>query len=244
MRNVRYQIVGNIVNTPGANLQPIRTSHLKDEAYTRLKAAIVSVHLPPGAALIEARLAEQLGISKTPIRHALIRLEKEGFVSTVPFKGTFVLYVTSDDMRELFEVREAYERAGARLAVQRASDDELSELRGILDETRRAAHSGELEASFPLIQAFHRRFMEIARSPRLLAAYGDVDSQMERIRIIAGHIPGRVDVSVDEHSRVLAAIEARDAGAAERAVHDHLTSLLAAYLDAMASQNIAQRDIL
>src|SRR4051794_1573230 len=105
MRNLRSQTTDAGRETSHTGLQPIRSNHLKDQAYLRLKDAIVSLQIPPGTPLVEARLAEQLGISKTPIRHALIRLEQEGFVHTVPFKGTFVHYVTADDMRELFELR-------------------------------------------------------------------------------------------------------------------------------------------
>jgi len=236
MRNLRSQTIDSVSDTSHGRLTPILTNHLKDEAYIRLKAAIVNLRLPPGTPLIEARLAEQLGTSKTPVRHALIRLEKEGFVHTLPYRGTFVHYVTADDMRELFEVREALERAGARLACKRATPEEIDELRSILAETCGAIQRGDLEAAFPFIHRFHIRSMEVARSSRLMAAYLDIDSQMERIRIIAGHIPGRLDVSAQEHARILDAVEARDEQAAERAVHVHLGSLLDAYLRAVSNQ--------
>ncbi len=90
---------------------------LKDKAYHAIKAAILSLKLKPGDPLVESDLAQQLGISKTPVRDALLELEREGFVTKVPFKGTYVTEITLKDVREVFQVRAVLEGLAARLAA-------------------------------------------------------------------------------------------------------------------------------
>src|SRR5260370_14810230 len=148
MRDLRYQV-------REASLEPIRSSQLEDEAYLRLRDAIITLHLAPGAVLMPSRLAAQLGISKTPLRHALIRLEHEGFVETIAFNGTFVRDVTIRDMEDLFELREALERAAVRLAIARAGEANLVQLQGIAEEADPLLQAGGSEAILPLIHSSH-----------------------------------------------------------------------------------------
>ncbi len=240
MRNFGSGISDAESGTGNDSLQPIQIRHLKDEAYHRLKEAIVSLQLPPGEFLVEARLAQQLGVSKTPVRHALIRLEKEHFVHTVPFKGTYVHGVTEDDMRELFELRLALEQAGVQFAVARAELSDLQEVRRVLDQTREVIQGNDPDAAAPYIQRFHVLLMQAARSGRLMGTFSDIDSQMQRMRILAGHIPGRLETSLREHEHILNAVEERDDVAAVAATRDHLNSLLADYLNAVAAQTAGQ----
>lgn len=234
MRDLRYQVSEPL-------LQPIQSSQLEDEAYIRLRDAIITLQLAPGAVLMPSRLAAQLGISKTPLRHALIRLEHEGFVETIAFKGTFVRDVTVRDMEDLFELREALERAAVRLAIARAGEENLARLQGIVEEADLLLKAGDSEAILPLIQRFHLACVEAAHSPRLAASFHDVDAQMERLRYIAGHIPGRVAVSLREHRAILEAVQARDERRAEEAVHSHLCSLLDAYRAAAQGRDTGPR---
>lgn len=238
MRNLRLQTTDPLSRTPEARLTPIHTTHLKDEAYIRLREAIVTLHLPPGAPLVEANLASQLGTSKTPVRHALIRLEKEGFVQSTPSRGMTVHHLTVCDMRELFEFREALECASARLAVERASRSELAALRDTLTTMRTLSERGATDEMVPCIRQFHIQMIGLAHNGRISATYLDLDGQMERLRHIAGHIPGRLDISMEEHGRILEALERQDGPAVDRAIRDHLASLLTAYLDAVADASV------
>src|SRR5437762_8309628 len=107
-----------------------------DWVYEELKSAIVDLRLAPGDPLREATLADQLGVSKTPIREALTRLEQEGLVETTSFKGAVVSGYSSADLEEIYELRELLEGAAARAAATSASEETLDRLAGIVAESR------------------------------------------------------------------------------------------------------------
>ncbi|RIK34323.1 MAG: hypothetical protein DCC52_00995 [Chloroflexi bacterium] len=106
---------------------------LKDHAYQRIKDAILNLQLKPGAPLVEADLAEQLGVSKTPVRDALLELRREGLVTKIPYSGTFVSEITGKDIREIIQIRAVLEGLAARLATPHLSDAALEYLGGLID---------------------------------------------------------------------------------------------------------------
>lgn len=207
------------------DLPQLRSRHLKDDAYEVILDAITSLKLPPGAMVIEGRLARSLGISKTPVRSALVRLEQAGFVRTVPFRGTFVSDVTLRDVREIFHVRASLEELAIRRAVEEASAAELGALHGIIDAAAAAFDSDELRESVDLIREFHETVIGLSRNRWLADIYGALAHHLTRIRNICGQVPGRVETSMREHRSVVTAMEARDADAAVAALRSHLASL-------------------
>jgi DNA-binding GntR family transcriptional regulator len=213
------------------NLRPLALRHLKDEAYDVLKAAITSLALPPGAPCMEAEMAAQLGISKTPVRHALARLENEGLVTTIPFKGTFVRGVSLEDVNEIFDIRRGLESLAVRIWVERVPASEINELKRIIERTEAAASREGFDAAMASIREFHDVLIARTGNERLVAIFGMLDDQLLRVRNICGHIPGRIEQSCVEHRAVIAALEARDAGAAEEETQRHLDSLFHSYSD-------------
>lgn len=220
-----------VTTTPNFGLRKLLQRHLKDEAYEVLKSAITSLALPPGQPCMESELAAALGISKTPVRHALARLEREGLVVTVPFKGTFVRDVTVDDVREILEVRGGLEPLAVRLWIERVPREEMGRLREIIDSAERLAHAGAFEAAMNAIRDFHEVLIGRVGNQRLTAIFTTLEDQLVRIRNICGHIPGRIEQSCREHRETVEAIEARDVARAQRACLNHLTSLLASYTE-------------
>src|ERR1043165_1005282 len=109
--------------------KPLTPRQLKDQAYAVIKEAITSLRFQPGAAIAEAQLAHSLGISKTPIRMALVRLEHEGFVETRRASGTFVRRMIFEDVREIFEVRLALEQCAIARLAEAATPPQLEVLR-------------------------------------------------------------------------------------------------------------------
>lgn len=199
---------------------------LKDKAYAAIKEAILSLRFEPGMPLVESDLAQQLGISKTPVRDALQELEREGFVTRVPFKGTYVTDVTVPDMVEIFQLRAVLEGLAARLATPALSQEELDRIERNLTAAEAALAEGDLACCSEHGQCLHVTILDKAGNERLTSITHNLDDHVKRFRIISDRISGRLDRSVKEHRRVQAAFSQRDPAAAEAAMRDHLFSVL------------------
>ena len=202
------------------------TPSLKHKAYASIKDAILTLKLEPGAALVEGELAEQLGISKTPVRDALQELEREGFVTRVLFKGTYVTDVTMSDMTEVFQLRAVLEGLAARLAAPHFSQADLKQLELSLTRAEVALAQGDLALCSQLGQAIHLAIIDKAGNDRLAWIIHNLDDHLRRFRILSDRINGRLNRSVQEHRRILAGLEQRDSAGAEQAMRNHLFSVL------------------
>jgi len=199
---------------------------LKDKAYTAIKEAILSVDLEPGAALVESELAEQLGISKTPVRDALQELEREGFVTRILHKGTYVTDVTLKDLTEVFQLRAVLEGLAARLATPLFTAAELDRIAADLAAAEHALAAGNLTLCSQRGRRLHFAIIDKADNQRLVVITHNLDEHVQRVRVLSDRIFGRLAKSAQEHRRVLAALLSRDAGAAEQAMREHLFSVL------------------
>jgi DNA-binding GntR family transcriptional regulator len=199
---------------------------LKDQAYLAIKRAILSLQLKPGQALVEADLAEQLGISKTPVRTALHELEREGLVNKVLYKGTYVAEITLRDVREIFEIRAVLEGLGARLAAPAFQDADLAQAREILRLMEAALDMGDKDLASQYGQRFHESILQKADNQRLQLIVHNLDDQVQRFRLLSDQIRGRLRRSLGEHKVVLEALEQRDPDLAEESLKAHLHSVL------------------
>src|SRR4051794_28645655 len=138
-------------------------SSARAQAYDRLREAIVTLRLKPGERIADGRLAQELGVSRTPVREAILQLADEGLVDVVPQHGTFVAPISLEAVREAQFVREALEVAALREVVERITDAELAELDASL--TAQAEAEGDPARFYALDEAFHRRLMEISSFP-------------------------------------------------------------------------------
>ncbi len=211
-------------------LAPIKSVHLKDVAYEALHSAITNLDLMPGQAISENMLVEQLGVSKTPIRAALGRLEAEGMVETVPFKGTFVSSVDDEDARDLIELRTALEVASATAACERATDEQLEELRQFARTAYRQEAAGEHESALNDIGEFHDRLVRLSGNARLESAYSALKGPIKRIRALSGAEPDSINASSGDHEKIVEAVAARDAELSALLVKEHLHRVLDLYL--------------
>jgi DNA-binding GntR family transcriptional regulator len=200
---------------------------LKDKAYAAIKDAILTVRLQPGMPLVESELAQQLGISKTPIRDALQELEREGFVSRALYKGAQVTDVTVKDIVEVFQLRAVLEGLAARLVAPLFLDEELDRLSGILSSAEAALEAGDRKLCSAEGRKLHFAIIDKAEADnlRLASITRNLDDHVLRFRILSDRISGRLDKSVVEHRRVLDALYRRDSLAAEKAMRDHLFSV-------------------
>jgi GntR family transcriptional regulator, rspAB operon transcriptional repressor len=196
-----------------------------DWVYEELKSAIVDLRLAPGDPLREATLAEQLGVSKTPIREALTRLEQEGLVETTSFKGAVVSGYSRQDLIEIYELRELLENAAARVAAESMPDADRDRLGRICRESRKLAKGGDAPGLAALISAFDDVLFDQVSNSRIRALIGNLRAHLTRIGQLTAEIPGRIEASVDEHEKILEAIAARDPDLAERRMSQHIRSV-------------------
>jgi len=203
---------------------------LKDRIYGELKRAITAIDIYDDDAehrLDERQLSEELGVSRTPVREALCRLENEGFVRTIPRRGAFVARKSRKEVLEMLVVWAALESMAARLVTERASDEEIASLRRLFasyDGDKVYAHIDEY--SDTNIE-FHQALFRISHCDLLGELTENLFIHMRSIRRRTIHEDNRATRSIKDHLHIIEALEARDADLAERLVRQHTLDLAA-----------------
>ena len=198
---------------------------LTERVYATIKEAILGLDLPPGIALVEDDLARQLETSKTPVRDALLALERDGLVVKIPYKGTYVSNVSQKDTTEIFELRAVLEGLAARLATRSFSPRELDEAEKLLDSADEARMQGDSESASKFGAAFHNLIHYRAENRLLIPILEKLDVQLRRLRHLSDLVSGRLDKSGCEHRQILAALRTGDPLLAEAAMRNHLESV-------------------
>jgi DNA-binding GntR family transcriptional regulator len=209
--------------------------------YDRLKRVLQDGSVSGGSLLTEADLARQLGISTTPVHEAVVRLAAEGFVQTLPRRGLRVVHLTPKDIAEIFEVREALEAEGVRLARMRASDKELAELQKYVVAGQAALDADDYPAFNVADVALHDALAAAAGNRRLQQSVNELRVWVQRIRFATREhrfgLEGRPATALAEHTQLVTALSRRDA-AAEDVIRKHISSLKDEILEHMARHNI------
>lgn len=195
-------------------------------AYEKIKQAILTFQFLPNQALVEGELAAQLGISKTPVRDALMRLEKEGLVTRVPYKGTYVSDINNQDMANIFQIRIVLEGLAVRLAVEALDEEDFSRMQVLITEHARAIHDRDVLATSRINSDFHNVIIQHCSNERLIQMLHNLDDHLKRYRLLSISQGMRSDKSVPEHQAILDAAQKRDADAAELAMKQHLFSAM------------------
>jgi DNA-binding GntR family transcriptional regulator len=203
-----------------------------DWVYEELKTAILDLGLPPGEALREATIAERLGVSKTPVREALTRLEQEGLVETTSFKGAVVSSYSRRDLVEIYELRLLLEGAAARTAADSISDQDLQRLETLVAESRRLRDRGDMAGLAQLLGDFDSVLFAQVKNQRINALTANLRAHLNRIGQLTADIPGRLETSVEEHESIVKAIRDRDPDQTERAMRSHIKSVMEDQLEA------------
>jgi DNA-binding GntR family transcriptional regulator len=202
--------------------RPPRRGTLADRAYRSVRDAIMRGELPTGSALPETDLARRIGISRTPVRQALGRLLQEGLVEIGPRRQVIVRGFTPQHREEILVLREALESVAVRRACDVIDADDVDYLRLLLIRQRRAARENRHEDFLDLDEEFHLKIADGARLPILYSFLGQLRGFVRVARLGAVRPPAAMAQVVDEHERVVDAIERRDAEAALAALTDHL----------------------
>jgi DNA-binding GntR family transcriptional regulator len=220
---------------------PARAS-LVEDAYRAIRLRILDNIYPPGQQKLESALAEDLGISRTPVREALIRLANEGLVEVVPRHGMRVLPVSPDDMREIYEVLKALESAAAETLARRRPTD--AELRPLVEATRdmaRMLKADDLDAWAAADERFHQGLVELAGNRTLIDAVARLADRAHRARLFTLRLRPKPVNSTREHMALLERIRAGDAvGAVEvnRAHRERATGELIAIFERYRLQHL------
>lgn len=179
-----------------------------DDAYTKLKAEILENRLPPGFQATEPEIALRLGMSRTPVREALLRLEADGLVAMKPRRGARVLPLSIDDMREIYEILTALEpEAAAELAKRRPDARELKPLSDATNDMEKALGNDDLDAWAAADDRFHRELLVLHDNKRLTDFVMSMFDQAHRARMITLRLRKPPKQSTQDHRDILRAIE-------------------------------------
>ncbi|MBI5968840.1 MAG: GntR family transcriptional regulator [Deltaproteobacteria bacterium] len=201
------------------------TLSLGNQAYQEMKRIILKRQIPPGGKLNEGELAKTLGISRTPVREAINRLEKEGLVEIFPQRGAFVVQFSEKDVYELFLIRENLEGLAAYLAAAKMNERHQAKLNSCVqgfeepfseEDTRRYAREDF---------KFHQTIVAISEARRLINLISTLHDHIRMFRLTTIGLSGRMKASLAEHRQILAALEKRDPEESEQRMRQHIRNV-------------------
>ncbi len=195
---------------------------LVGQVYQELREQIVGGKLAPGAPLVEAKISEELGVSRTPVREALRLLEQDGLVDTVPNKCSIVVGIDEQDISDTYDFRIPTFGLCAKWATERMTDEEITRLRNLLELQEYYLEKGDLENVSENDSKFHDLLYAGCRSRAVMQTMRNLHILSQRVREITPRTEERVSASVWEHRKIYEAIAARDTEAAQAAAIVHL----------------------
>lgn len=195
-----------------------------DAVYIQLREEILSGALKSGERLNEEPLAAQFGVSRTPVRELLQRLEKEQLVERMPYRGVVVRGVDSQEVTEFYRLRIAIDGIASALAASKRTPVDVANLRWLNVKMRDAASVGNVKGVTEANIEFHEAVCRIADNPLLLSFVEQIHSWVRRADHNPFFIPGRPEEGATQHDRIIEAIEAGDGGLAERLTREHMQS--------------------
>lgn len=194
-------------------------------AYGWLRDAILAGHLRPGQALSENEVAQRLGVSRTPVREAIIRLESEGLLTVKPQVGTTVAPIDVEAVADVQFLREAIECRTIALAARNPSPADALELRAQLAQQREVASRGDHAAFLPLDDRMHQKLVAMAGRPRVWRAVEEAKAQLDRVRFLSLEDPKWLATIHRQHEDIVERVLAADAEGAAAAMSNHLRAV-------------------
>ena len=195
---------------------------LRDVVFQTLRQAILKGELQPGERLMEIKLAESLGVSRTPIREAIRKLELEGLVVMIPRKGAAVANITEKDTKDVLEVRRTLEMFAVEVACERITPEQLVQLKEAAKAFEASKGSMDLSRIAETDMYFHEIIYEATQNDRLVQMLNNLRENMYRYRIEYLKDPNYYDSLVKEHQQILDAIEKKDKSRAGICMRDHI----------------------
>ncbi|MGO4890236.1 GntR family transcriptional regulator [Anaerobacillus sp. MEB173] len=192
-----------------------------DQVYKELKEAVISGKINPGDFLQERGIAEELGVSRTPVREALKKLEYEGWVETIPWKGVIVKDIELQDVIEVFQCRYANERYVVELVTEKIEDKHVEDL-VVIHEKMKALQSVDRVAFINEDREFHMYLAKLTNNNRLINFLDYLSDQIIRLGIRAVENKERVAETLEEHEAILQALQERSVEKAVKAIEEHI----------------------
>lgn len=195
-----------------------RHQTLREKILEEIREAILKGTFKPGEKVPEPELAERFGISRTPIREAFRQLESEGYLTVVPRKGAVVTALSERDVEEFYSIKSILEGYAARIAAERLSDKDIERLISINDRLRQLAKEGDVKTFFRIHNEFHDLFIRAAGNDKLAELIGQLVLKFNRLRLTSLSLPGRMEISVQEHEKIIEAFRAKNGEQADNLV--------------------------
>jgi DNA-binding GntR family transcriptional regulator len=208
----------------------IEIPNLRERVYQVLKEMVIFQEIPPGEKLDEDSLASQLGVSRTPIRESLCRLENEGIVKIIPRRGAFIVRHSKKSINEILSVREVLEGLSAREAVNHITDATLEELESF---SEKFSESNVRVLSKEYLQAdvkFHKTIIEASENEWLISLMNILNDHIQMLRLRTVALQGRPEQSLSEHMKIIGALKDRDPLLAESLMREHIKNVRESYL--------------
>lgn len=214
-----------------------RHQTLREKILETIREAILKGQLKPGEKVAEPELAERFGISRTPIREAFRQLESEGYLTVIPRKGAVVTSLSERAVEEFYAIKSILEGYAARMAVENLTDKDMEKLEAINERLAQLAQEGDVKNFFRIHNEFHELFIKAAENEKLMELIHQLMLKFNRLRLASLALPGRMEISVQEHKKIIEAFKSKDG---ERA--DNLVRKTASYGGQVLIQSMAQSE--
>ena len=195
---------------------------LRDVVFKTLRQAILKGELLPGERLMEIKLAKKLGVSRTPIREAIRKLELEGLVIMIPRRGAEVAGITGKSLRNVLEVRKALEELAIELACERMTESDIEELEKSMERFKKAVDKGDPMNIAKADEEYHDIIFQSTDNDKLMLLVGNLREQMYRYRLEYVKDADKRSLLVTEHEHILNAIKARNVESAREYIREHI----------------------
>lgn len=213
------------MNDEEVSLPRVSYRSLRVAAYTAIREAILAGQLKPGERLLEVDLAQQLGISRAPVREAIRQLESEGLVVGLPHRGTFVVKLSPQDLWEIYTLRAAIEGLAVHLVASAPDPEIIQKLEALVQQMRDAAERDQRKELPRLDLLFHETICQATGHRRLIEAWQSMHAQVKMFISLSGHYEVPPQQLVAYHEEVLAAIRSADPAQAEKLLREHILTV-------------------
>ena len=199
---------------------------LNQKVYRVLKESIVKGFLEPGTKLLENRIAEEMQVSRTPVREAMQKLVAEGFVKTTPNQTMVVTEVSPEDVKEVLQIRGVLEGLAARIAAKKINRQEIDELGKLVAQMSLHVTEENLSSYCKVDDEFHDLILNICGNKWIIQIRDNLGSFIYRFRIKSLSVPGRLKCSLKEHQAIMEALKKHDSVEADRLSQVHMENTI------------------
>lgn len=202
-----------------------------EQIYRLLRKRILEGKLTPGSRLIERKLAEELNVSKTPVREALVRLDKDGLLDGEVHRGLWVAELTEEEAREIYDLREMLEGLAAREAAKRINQQECRKFTSFVEEFEMHYNRKNFTSYSDTDIKFHNFLIEISANQRLYHLVSHLRAQSRLLMTTSVNLPGRAEASLSEHKSIIQAVVSHNDDLAEKYAREHIRNVKNAVLN-------------